>query len=177
MYKPSIYYRRFVEVSDIWEKALERYSDQQLAAVAPSQTWSMGQVYMHLFEGTQQFQLKKMEEALDPEAPVAGKKKLVGSIMFFFDSFPPMRIKVPASSEYTPRAPGNKEEIFRTIERLKQLVYQSAEKLHQIESFTGKAFHPAFGWLTALEWFALIPMHIRHHLRQKRRIDRELGGK
>jgi hypothetical protein len=41
---------------------------------------------------------------------------------------------------------------------------------------TGKTAHPAFGFLDAFEWFQLIEIHFRHHLRLKNRLDKFLEG-
>jgi hypothetical protein len=38
----------------------------------------------------------------------------------------------------------------------------------------GRAGHPGFGRLSAPEWVQLADMHLRHHVRQKRRIDAAL---
>jgi hypothetical protein len=40
----------------------------------------------------------------------------------------------------------------------------------------GKTKHPALGYLAAKEWYKLIVIHFRHHLRQKKRIDLFLKG-
>jgi hypothetical protein len=36
---------------------------------------------------------------------------------------------------------------------------------------TGKSRHPGLGYFNAGEWLRFIEMHMRHHLRQKERID------
>jgi hypothetical protein len=38
----------------------------------------------------------------------------------------------------------------------------------------GKTEHPGFLFFTALEWLRFAEMHMRHHLRQKKRIDDKL---
>jgi hypothetical protein len=35
--------------------------------------------------------------------------------------------------------------------------------------------HGGFGWLNAQEWFDLVGMHFRHHLRQKYDLDQKLS--
>jgi len=41
-------------------------------------------------------------------------------------------------------------------------------------SFHGKSKHPGLGFFSASEWFQFAEMHLRHHLKQKERIDRFL---
>ncbi len=38
-------------------------------------------------------------------------------------------------------------------------------------NFYGKSLHPGFRYLAADEWLQLAEMHLRHHFRQKTRID------
>jgi hypothetical protein len=39
----------------------------------------------------------------------------------------------------------------------------------------GKSKHPGLGYFTAQEWFQYVEMHMRHHLRQKARLDTYLA--
>lgn len=83
---------------------------------------------------------------------------------------PPVKIKVPDSPEYTPTTPESTEEVKVRLQLL-------TAKMREIEpSVAGiprdrKVPHPAFGYLSAIEWFQLVPMHFRHHLRQKQELD------
>jgi hypothetical protein len=38
-----------------------------------------------------------------------------------------------------------------------------------------KVRHDGFGWLNSREWFDIIGMHFRHHLRQKNELEQKLG--
>jgi hypothetical protein len=39
---------------------------------------------------------------------------------------------------------------------------------------TNKVKHGGFGWLNAKEWYDLVGMHFRHHVRQKDELERYL---
>ncbi|MBD2846963.1 DinB family protein [Paenibacillus sp. IB182496] len=84
-------------------------------------------------------------------------------------SYPPIRIRVPASPQYTPKQPASKaklkEGLLELVERMKR-----TEATLSKESESRKMVHPGFGALHANEWFWLIPMHYSHHLAQLERL-------
>jgi hypothetical protein len=131
----------------------------------------MGQMYGHLVVGTRFYHLKQIAECLDQRGTINGKKKLPGTLSFLFGSFPPIRVKVPPSETYTPKQPESIEAIKFGLESLVVAVREAAQKVSSSTS-RHKTLHPAFGYLDAREWFELIEMHFRHHLRQQRRLER-----
>ena len=55
------------------------------------------------------------------------------------------------------------------FQKLKQEMKNTFENLKKDRK--GKTAHPGFSYLNASEWYRLIPMHFKHHLRQKENID------
>jgi hypothetical protein len=45
---------------------------------------------------------------------------------------------------------------------------------HDFTSSKGKTRHPGLLFFSALEWLRFTEMHMRHHFRQKKRIDHKL---
>ena len=39
----------------------------------------------------------------------------------------------------------------------------------------GKTKHPGFNYFNAIEWLQFAEMHLRHHLKQKERIEKNLN--
>jgi hypothetical protein len=127
--------------------------------------------------GTNRYHLKQITLCLKGEGQeMSGGKKLPGKICFFIGSFLPVRIKVPSSEAYTPKQPLSLGEMRDGLKNLiLKLRDTEAQLAHARENI--KTAHPAFGLLNAREWFQLIEMHFRHHLRQKARLDEFLGLK
>jgi hypothetical protein len=48
---------------------------------------------------------------------------------------------------------------------------------HNLDNATGKTRHPGLLYFSALEWLRFAEMHMRHHFRQKKRIDEALFQK
>ena len=96
------------------------------------------------------------------------KQRLVQAI-FDQGGFPPLRIHVPPSPQYTPEQPDSKEQLVQglntVIQRMKE-IEPSLEKTSKENTMP----HPSFGGLYAEEWFLLVEMHYRHHLRQLDRL-------
>ncbi|USG65588.1 DinB family protein [Brevibacillus ruminantium] len=100
---------------------------------------------------------------------VPGKTE-AGAGIFALGSFPPVRISVPPSPQYTPPQPESKEQLSTGLR-------QVVTKMHELEPLLAEISpacrepHPRFGHLNATEWFILVEMHFRHHLRQKERLE------
>lgn len=138
--------------------------------------WSIGQMYMHLIQSALFMHLHNIDLCLaggETEGEVLAEKTEQGKAVFEQGSFPAIRIRVPASPQYTPHQPESKEQLIEGLRRVAERMKRSEQVLRQApESKT--ALHPAFGALNASEWFQLIEMHYRHHLLQLDRLKKEL---
>ncbi|MFM1655102.1 WYL domain-containing protein [Brevibacillus sp. B_LB10_24] len=93
-----------------------------------------------------------------------------GMHVFAAGEFPPMRIKVPESPDYTPANPTDLESVREQFLQLIKTMREVEPSLSQIPADV-KIEHPRLGFLNAKEWFQLVCMHFPHHLRQKERLD------
>jgi len=167
---------QFEKTAKIWLSAIDHYSEEQFIKKRDADTWSVGQIYNHLVNGTLSYTLQQVEQCLDgSKTERNGSKTLPGKLTFMLQSFPPIRIKVPPSEIYTPKQPENIEVMSTGLEKLIVKMRETEKKLSGAGE-TRKTAHPAFGFLNAREWFQLIEMHFRHHLRQKKRLDNFLAS-
>jgi|WetSurMetagenome_2_1015567.scaffolds.fasta_scaffold194726_1 hypothetical protein len=166
---------QFETTAGIWLASLSQYSEEQFARKPDENSWSIGQVYNHLVTGTRLYQLQQVARCLEGKKNEKNAgKKLPGKLTFLLGSFPPLRIKVPPSEIYTPKQPSNIETMKTGLEKLITIMRETERKLAGASAIS-KTSHPAFGFLNAQEWFHLIEMHFRHHLHQKKRLDRFLA--
>lgn len=182
--------RKFEETVNGYIQELESFSLEQLLWKPAEDEWSLGQMHMHLIRSAQFMQLRNAALCLapngDPTHSSTGKTKQAEE-MFRSGSFPPERVQVPPSPQYTPPQPESKEQIVDglrdTVSRMTEIEPMVAAAFDPVArdiSEPGKvtAFglaqntvvHPRLGGLNALEWFQLIEMHYRHHLLQKKRL-------
>lgn len=164
---------QFEKTARFWLVSLNDYTEEQFAR-QPAGQWSIGQVYYHLVVGTEKLHLRACQKCLEHRAELLeGGKTLPGKIVFGLGSFLPAKIHVPPSDDYTPKQPQSRaamrEGLLKLIEAMRALAPQIDHA-----SPVQKWKHPALGMLNAEEWYRLIEMHFRHHLRQKARLDKFL---
>ncbi|MFD0711378.1 DinB family protein [Paenibacillus sp. GCM10027626] len=169
--------QQFQETAAYYLHELDGFSMEQLRRQPAEGEWSIGQMYQHLIQSALFMHLRNIEQCLaqssDSTAVMTGKTD-AGAAIFEQGSFPPIRIHVPPSPQYTPEQPETKEQLFQglafVIRRMKEI-----EPTLEKASAESAAPHPRFGMLNATEWFLLIEMHYRHHLRQLQRLKQFIG--
>lgn len=158
----------YVEVIEFYKKELKRYSLDQLGCISGPGVWSLGQVYDHLIEDTHYY-LDQVEKCASANKEIRLGKTEGGAALFESRSFPPIKIKGPSM----PSNPDNIEELMLGLDRVLNRMSEWEGKLDAINP-NYKERHDGFGWLNAREWFELIGMHFRHHLRQKTELEQML---
>lgn len=131
--------------------------------------WSYSEVYDHIFDASI-LSLIPMVECING----GGEKKhtvFIVKLILFFGMFPPAKkFKVPKRLE----------------SRVKKINHQEAriwigKFLHQLEaSYINidqanpllKTLHPRLGYLNASQWLRVIEIHLNHHLKQLKRIEK-----
>ncbi|MGN7359051.1 DinB family protein [Paenibacillus sp. SAF-054] len=151
---------------------LECFSMEELTRKPGEEEWSLGQMYMHLIQASLYLHLKNVRTcAASAEGVITGGEKTErGKAAFAERAFPPIRVQVPPSPAYTPPQPGSKEQIREGLIHVLAEMRKSEPLVHTAPP-ENRVIHPGFGALNAEEWFALIEMHYRHHLRQKERLE------
>lgn len=168
--------QRFEDTVTHYIHELDPMNLEQLKQRPSDNEWSIGQMVQHLINSAH-MQLRNLEQCLVPSqdqtVPQTGKTER-GVAVFAQGSFPPIRIQVPPSAQYTPEQPENKEQLIqglhKVIQRMKEIepTLVQASKEHTMP-------HPSFGELCAEEWFLLVEMHYRHHLLQLDRLKQMLS--
>lgn len=164
----------FEETVGLYLSELKNLEMEQLHKKPNVEEWSIGQMYMHLIQSALFLHLHNVDQCLDgSEATLdaIGEKTEKGKAVFELESFPPVRIRVPASPQYTPKQPESKEQLTEDLNRVVERMKRTESVLSQAPD--GKTIlHPGFGALNAKEWFMLIEMHYRHHLLQLDRLKK-----
>ncbi|MFB9327841.1 DinB family protein [Paenibacillus aurantiacus] len=157
---------------------LTRLDMEQLLYKTNEEEWSIGQMFVHLIQSAQFMHLRNVEQCLaGSEATVdaAERKTERGEEAFACGSYPSIRIRVPASPQYTPRQPESKGQLAEGLHAVVERMKQTEAAVN--ESPDGrKMVHPGFGALNAKEWFLIIDMHYRHHLAQLERLKASLAA-
>lgn len=165
---------RGLEAINTYIGKLEYYSIEQLRYRIRPGTWSIGQVYSHIVDVALEY-LDHIEECSASDCKQSQGKTAAGDTLFNAGAFPPVKIKLPEGMEYSPNDVKRKEEHLQDLNLLIEKMRDSDKRIDSVHP-DYKLRHGGFGWLNAREWFDLIDMHTRHHLRQLKEIE-EYGAK
>ena len=89
--------------------------------------------------------------------------------MFLQNAFPDLQIDRGPDLSDVPQ-PVNKQMLLDEFKKLGQEI-DLIGKNKELSEFRGKTMHPGLGYFNAKEWLQFSEMHMRHHFRQKQRID------
>jgi DinB superfamily len=163
------------EAIDYWISEFKRYDWNKILMKPGENSWSLGQIGIHLWMSSKGFFFKNAEKCLNKEGVERGKKKKLGAhLIFTFRTLPPVRYEMPAQVSVQPREPESKEQLIAKLEDVKA---QAASYIKRIPDSDPdlKIKHPFLGWLNTTEWITLCNIHFRHHMRQKKRIEEHFG--
>lgn len=166
--------KRFEQVVTYYIEELSKYSLDEFTRKPSEDEWSLGQMYNHLIKCTLDLHLKAIEQCANGNASEGGKKTEIGESIFKEGTFPPIKVKGPDTPDFTPPNPTGKEAVKEGLLQTNEKMREIERKLSDIPA-SQKGQHRAMGYLNAEEYFQLIEMHFRHHLRQKERIDQFLS--
>lgn len=161
------------DTADKWIALLDYYSFDILLRKPNMESWSLGQVAMHIITETG-FYMKEIDNCLSSNENISAQMTADAKIMFHQNSFPDIKIKRDSSlSQFYPQ-PESKSDIHEKMKNLKAQLNQLLFKIKTSE-YEGKTMHPGLGYFNAQQWIQFAEMHMRHHLKQKDRIEAELN--
>lgn len=167
-------YKQFEKIGLYWLHSLDNYNDEPFLDKPDEKEWSLGQLYEHLSNGTIEYHLKMLHDAIDQKGGVLkGKKKFKGKVLFWFGAIPNKKIKSPKHESHPPRQPESVKDAKNSMIKLLKAMNDTS-KLIPKANLDYKTEHRLFGYLNAMEWYKLIEFHFKHHLKQKKRLDKRL---
>lgn len=151
--------------------SLDGYTDAQFAHKSAEDIWSLGQMYEHLIVSGNFFFLANTLRCLEQrKGQIGGDKNQYGDNIFKYNSFPPIKVKIPEPLR-GPEPVARNRQAYRPL--LVKLLADAQQMLAPVAADAGdyKTMHPALGWLNAHEWFHSLEIHHRHHLRQQKELE------
>ncbi len=161
----------FNETIRKWIDFLDGYTLEMLCQKPDDNSWSLGQVYTHITDDTSWF-VDQMAAAMQTDANNEREMHENARVMLQNNSFPDMVIEGPATGLYI-KQPKSKDEVRQKLLTIRTEVnnlYASFDPSKAI----GKIRHPGLLYFNTLDWLQFAEMHLRHHFRQKKRIDDRL---
>lgn len=163
-------------VIDAYIARLDRYTYEQLTQQPAPDSWSVGQVYIHLWMSARGFFFKKAELCLTSgEGTVRSQSKnWKGHLVFTLGRMPTVRVRMPGEVSVQPRMPESKDQIIARLMEIRSLATDYIHRIPHADPAV-RARHPFLGYLNTAEWISLCNMHFRHHEAQLGRIERHFG--
>lgn len=160
---------KFNETIDSWIAELGRFSIGQLKIIPDERSWSLGQLYNHLIEETNWYN-GQIELTLGNELHIEKGTSDTAKILFKRGSFEDKRFQGDPFISENVKQPITVAQLKSELEHLKMKTNAIWEKIMNTSQF-GKSEHPGLGYLNCYEWIQYSEMHLRHHLKQKKRIE------
>lgn len=153
-------------------RELDGYSLEQLRYKSDEDVWSIGQMYFHVIEAAKEY-LEHVETCAQATEVEPQGKTDDGTKAHAEREWPNVRVKLEEPVNAT-RNPESKDEIEAGLKQVLEKLESCAAFIDEVNPAC-KVRHGWFGWLNAQEWFAMVGMHGKHHLRQKALLDEKLA--
>lgn len=158
----------FNRTLNTWIEALDRYDLKTLYTKPSPQSWSLGQVYSHIINDTT-FYIGQIKICAATDEYAHDEMSPDGKTMLLKNDFPDEMLEGPSTNSVIPQ-PESKEQLIADLLKLKADM-NAAFLLMSKSLLKGKTKHPALHYFSAEDWLQFAEMHLRHHFRQKKRID------
>jgi hypothetical protein len=152
-----------------YRNKLQTLPESQFAQTPSIGGWSASEVYDHIFDASL-LSLKALNECLEGRG-ANRSTPFVSKMILFFGAFPPgIRFKTPKILE-------GRVKVITKAEAA-DLIREVSEELEATRvKITGanpnvKSKHPRLGYLNANQWLRFIGIHLRHHLKQLKRVEK-----
>jgi hypothetical protein len=169
--KADVSLKKFDETIGKWILFLDDYTLEMLRLKPRPESWSLGQVYVHIMDDTKYF-VEQMKDSLASSANREKEMHDTAHALFSNNAFPDILLNGPATNSNV-RQPHSKDELMQNLVSIRDEV-NTLYSTVDFSTSTGKTEHPGFRFFNALEWLRFAEMHMRHHFRQKKRIDDQL---
>ena len=163
----------FNQTIDTWIMAIRQYSYKQLCTHPNENSWSIGQVCMHLLSDTNWF-IEQIKICVANNDNTDKTMEPFAQSLFNANSFPDKKLTNPANVNIP--QPQSKETLLQLFIQLKKDMNDVSFQIVN-SNWKGKTKHPGFNYFNANEWLQFAEMHLRHHLKQKIRIEKFLSDK
>ena len=163
----------FNNTIDVWINTVQQYSFEELCKQPDANSWSLGQVCVHLINDTSWF-VEQIKNCLLNNDNANETMVLFAQTIFQNNSFPDEKLTNPANANML--QPKSKEDLLQAFIHLKKEVNDVAAQIAHTKS-KGKTQHPGFNYFNAVEWMQFAEMHLRHHFKQKNRIEKFLQSR
>ena len=159
----------FNQAIDLWISELNKFSHDQLLLKPDTNSWSMGQLYMHILNDTNWY-INQMNLSIEDTQNCHREMNEEGKALFERSSFEDKKIAGDPILSAQIKQPQSIDSLIKDYTILKDEMNLVWKKMYEASSH-GKSEHPGLGYFTGHQWLRFAEMHMRHHLKQKDNIE------
>jgi hypothetical protein len=165
--------RKAIDVAlDDYRAKLDTMPDEVFTEAPPGGGWSYAEVYSHIMKATLGSCIALERCSHGNCEPTKKGLNLMGRYIMLTGSFP-VRLKVPeALAAKMPAEKMSKEDAKNLLIKCRKRI-EDTSPLIKGSSPKFRYKHPRLGMLTAGQWFKFIRIHLYHHLKQLKRIEKK----
>jgi len=155
-------------ISSRYRDMLNSISEKDFQLMPPIGGWSYSEVYSHIFDSSL-LAMQPMEDCINGTG-LERKTAFPVKLILFFGSLPPGKFKVPEKLVSRVKKISKAEaeafinEFLLRLQRDEQLIGNASKEI--------KNKHPRLGYLNAAQWLRFIEIHLKHHYKQLKRIEK-----
>jgi len=157
------------KIATAYKAELDRIDDAHFQLVPPINGWSYSEVYAHIWDASL-LTLDTMEDCLNAKGKHNKPTAFVTRLILLFGAFPPGRYKTPPLLEDRVKLI-SKTEARTLIDNFINRLDADVESMNRAQDDI-KTLHPKLGYLNANQWLRFIEIHLKHHYKQLKRIEK-----
>ena len=159
---------------EVYEAILARVSEHTFIQSPSDGSWSYSETYSHIFQSGL-LSLLAIENCIQQNGEFSRKSiQWIPMLILFFGRFPPGKIKAPKRISSMVKKI-SKEEANTLILKFKLRLQEISHVVNSADSHQ-KIKHPRLGLLNAKQWLRFIEIHTIHHVKQLKRIEKQLDN-
>jgi len=165
--------RSVSKIAASYQAKLTTVTEEEFMQTPPIGGWSYSEVYAHIFDSSL-LSLLALEKCLNGDG-VKARTLFAAKVILFFGMLPPgKRYKVPK------RLVHRAKKIDKNVAQqfIDDFNTELSKAIAQIGTAdpTVKVAHPRLGFLNATQWLRFIEIHLKHHVKQVKRIERSFAA-
>ncbi len=169
---PSQTAKAIADAVQLYLKELQFFTEEQFTDSPPSGGWSFSELYCHLVQANNA-SLLAIEKCLYGQAGNGSSRApLMSRIILYFGKLPRQRYKAPSKLASLVKKISREDarnQMISFTNRLKEVAAKLVKSPGKC-----RVRHPRLGMLNTLEWLRFIEIHTNHHLKQLKRIKKDL---
>ena len=161
---------------DNYRAQLDTIPDDEFDVTPANGGWSYAEVYSHIMQATL-LSFIAIDRCTIGNKPTKDGLNFWGRYVMLLQRFPPVKVKVPEkASSKMPVTKISKEEAKNLIVKCRKRVEDAFPTIHNVP-LKNRSKHPRLGMLNAAQWLKFIRIHLQHHLKQLKRIDKNFSAR